>query len=146
MPRPAHRDRPHLNAHLNGLQAKRHRLLAAAFASAKDQAENGAGRIGAELDIGIIDPADQIDAAVGGGRVGIDRGLSAVKFLPHRFELGVAEPLVAVACHATDAINFERIKGIGDFFQALIDVREREHGERAKPALVIALELLAILV
>jgi hypothetical protein len=45
----------------------------------------------------------------------------AVEFFPHWFELGVAEPLVAVARHATDAINFQCVERIGDFFQALID-------------------------
>ena len=79
-----------------------------------------------------IDPGEFIGLV---GDLGPEK-LRLIEFLPHRFELGIAEPLVAVARHATD----------GDFFQALIDLRERQHGEGAKSVLVTALEFLSMLV
>ena len=92
------------------------------------------------------DALHQIDAAIGAGRMGVDRGLAAVELLPDRSEGGVAEPLVAVARHDADAVDLQRVEGVGDFLQALVDVRQRQHGEGAEAAGMIGLQFLGVLV
>jgi hypothetical protein len=84
---------------------------------------------GTELDRRFPDTLYQVHAAIGGGRMGVDRGLTAVEFLPYRCELRVAEPFVAVARHHADAVGLERVEGIRDLLEARVDVRQRQHGE-----------------
>src|SRR5262249_51166905 len=93
-------------------------VLVALGRAAEDQARDGAGGVGAELDRRFPDPLHQVYAAIGAGRMGVDRGLAAVEFLPYRRELREAEPFVAVARHHADAIGLERVEGIGDLLEA----------------------------
>src|SRR5262245_64831847 len=79
----------------------------------------------------------QVHAAIGAGRMGVDRGPAAVELLPYRCELRVAEPFVAVACHHADAVGLERVEGIRDLLEASVDVRQRQHGEQAEAPRVI---------
>ena len=59
----------------------------------------------------------------------------------------VAQPLVAVARHACRCRRPCSVsKRVGDFLQALVDVRQRQHGEHAEAAGMIALQLLGVLV
>ena len=78
------------------------------------------------------DLGHQVDAAVGVGRVGVDHGLAAVELLQDRREVGMAEPLVAVARHHADAVDLERVEGVGDLLQGLVDVRQRQRGEQRR--------------
>ena len=58
----------------------------------------------------------------------------------------MAQPLVAVARQHADALRVERIERVGDFLQAGVDMRQRQHAEHAEAAGMVGAELLGILV
>ena len=101
---------------------------------------------GAPFDGGRGHGLHQVHAAIGVGRMGIDRGVAPVELLPDRIEERVAEPLVAVVRHHADAIDVERVEDVADFLQRLVDMRQRQRREDAEPAGMVGRHLLAVLV
>jgi hypothetical protein len=68
-------------------------VLVALRGAAEDQAGDRAGGICAEFDRRLGQALDQIDAAIGSGRVGVYRRLAPIQFFPDRGELRIAQPI-----------------------------------------------------
>ena len=88
----------------------------------------------------------QVHAAIGVGRMGVDGGVAAVELLPDRIEERVTKPLVAVVRQHADAVDVERVEGVADLLQRLVDMRKRQRREDAEPSRMIGHHLLTVLV
>ena len=112
----------------------------------EDDIGDGARGVGAELDHDRRLGLDQIDAAIGRGRMGIDDGLAPVELFHHRQKRGIAEPFVAVARHQADTVGLQRIERIGDLLQAAVGIGQRNHRKTSEPAGMIRRELRRVIV
>ena len=100
----------------------------------KNDVGDGAGGVGAEFDHDRRLGADQVDAAIGRRRMGVDHHLAAVEFFHDRQKQRIAEPFVAIARQQADAVELERVERVFDFLQAALGVGQRQHREASEPA------------
>ena len=68
----------------------------------------------------------------------VDDGLAAVELVEHGREARIAEPSVAVTREQAEAVGFQRVERVFDLAQSSVDVGQRQHGEQAEAAFVIA--------
>ena len=80
------------------------------------------------------------------GRMRIDDGLAAVEFLEDRRERRIAEIFAVIGAQQPDAVGFERIERIGDFRKAAFGIGQRDDGEQAIAAGIIADRLGGVIV
>ena len=73
-------------------------------------------------------------------------GFASVELFHDRPELRVAQPDVFVAREQADAVRFQRVAGVLDFFQRGIHVGQRHRREESEPGRVILHQLRAVLV
>jgi hypothetical protein len=76
----------------------------------------------------------------------IDHGFAAVQFVEDRLEGGIAQIAIAIARQQPDAIGFQGVESVLDFFEAVVDGGHRQKREQAEATLVIRSHLCAVLV
>jgi hypothetical protein len=72
--------------------------------------------------------------------------LAPIDLLEHRRESGIAQELAGITRHQSDAVELENIERVIDLGQAAIGVGQRDGGEHAEPAGIIADQLRAELI
>lgn len=105
--------------------------------AAEDDVCDGTGGIRTVLNHDRLLRLDQIDAAIGRGRMGVDNRLAPIEFFHDGQKQRISEPLVTVTRHEADPVGLERVERIGDLLQASLDVRERNHCKASEAAWMV---------
>jgi len=67
----------------------------------------------------------------------VNHGSAPVELVEYRTERRVAQPVVTVAGQQADTVCLQRVKGIFDFPEAILNSGQRQHGKQAQPSFMI---------
>ncbi len=112
-------------------------------AFAEDQAGDRPRGVGGEFDGADRNAFDHAGAAGRRGRMGVNHRLAPVELLEHRHEGRIAEIFAAVAGEQADAVGLEHVERVLDLAQAAFGIGQRNGGEQAEAAGMIAAQLRA---